>query len=426
MRKIFDNHHVVLWTMFVVAFMLRGWDLSSQPALSDEVAAAYDASNYVWHGLFGRTMWYHPTLRNVVVYLSGVLFGEYSAWGLRFGSLAMGTLEVPVLGYLSLALFRNRTAAYLAALFLCIDPLNITLSREAFQETTTSFFIVAGVLAAYNCIRKDNIYLGYVAGILFGLASASKWHGLFPWFLSAVVYLFWPWINSSYQGQRNVSVRFLNTLAAFVAIPVTIYVAVHWKWLLRGYSISEFFDLQAWFTEHQYHYRSEFYTEDYLSHSAYQWFLWPVAWVDFVYQQGKVYLAITMGNFVIWALTLPSLLFFALRWIRRKQREFPVTYVAALFLISYLPLVLTSRSIWVFSAPAVIPFAFLLSSYMVAVLFDSKRISRRLVAAYLCAALLFTAAVYPMATFRTLDYQIYGPLAEKYSPHEGWTAGKGQ
>ena len=42
-------------------------------------------------------MWYHPQLRNIIVYLSGELFGGFSAWGLRFGSLLLASLTYGLL-----------------------------------------------------------------------------------------------------------------------------------------------------------------------------------------------------------------------------------------------------------------------------------------------------------------------------------------
>jgi 4-amino-4-deoxy-L-arabinose transferase-like glycosyltransferase len=420
MKKVLENQHIVLWALFLAALMVRGWGLSAQPPLIDEATSAFDATNYMQHGLLGQVMWYHPQLRNIVVYLSGQLFGGFSAWGLRFGSLLLGSLTIPVLGYLCLALFRRTSAAYLAAFFLCIDPLHIMLSREAFQETTTCFFIVSGVLAAFYCIRDDRVGWGYLAGILFGLASASKWHGLFPWFLSAVVYLLAPWIIPGYPGDRGLLRRSIHACAAFIAIPVTVYVTVHIPWLLRGYSLAEFADLQLWLARHQYVYKSEFYTEGFLSHRAYQWFLWPVAWVDFVFSQGKTYLGIGFGNMIVWWLTLPALVYGIRKWF--FERSLPLLYVVLLFLISYLPLILTSRSIWVFAAPAVLPFAFLLSANAISGLLDSKKISNRLLWCYLAVALGVSAVLYPMATFKALDYPFYGPLTRIYSPHQGGPA----
>jgi dolichyl-phosphate-mannose--protein O-mannosyl transferase len=414
-KKLYQNHHVMLWLIFVVALLVRGYDLGGQPPTDDEVAAASAATNYQRTGLFGQVMWYHPPLRNIVIFVSGKIFGEYSAWGLRFGSLLFGSVAVLLLGYLAYGLFRDRLTSYLAALFLCVDPLHISLSREAFQETTSSFFIVAGVLAAYYAIRKENLLLCYVSGALFGIATASKWNGLFPWAVSAVSYYAAPWFLEGREHQRTPLSRLVAVLAAYGAVPVLFYVLIHLPWLLRGYSLTEFVRFQAWLLKLQYHYKGTPYTEDVLSHSAWQWFLWPVAWVDFVFHEGKAYLNIAIGNYLVWVLTLPSLYFSVREWLR--ERSFSLGFVIAAFVVSYLPLLLTTRAIWVFIATPVILFAFLLSARTISVLFDQGKIRLRALVVYLVAVVLLSTAMYPLGTFRALDYPLFKPLTELYTPH---------
>ena len=411
-----SNHHIVLWGIFLVGLILRGYGLSSQPPLDDEAAAASAAYNYLEHGLFGQVMWYHPPLRNFVIFVSGKLFGGYTAWGLRGGSVLLGSLSVPLLGYLAFSLFRKEAIAYLAAFFLCIDPLHIALSREAFQETTTAFFIIAGVLAALYGSRKDNIPAVYLSGLFFGLATASKWHGLFPWAACAFVYLFAPRLISSYSGERRFSHRLLTTFAAFVAIPAVVYVVAYLPWLLRGYSLSEFADLQAWLVKRQYFHEPPTYAGQFLQHRAYQWFIMPTAWIDFVFHEGRPYIGIAMGNFLVWVMTLPALYFSVKRFM--KEREFEAGFAIGLFVISYLPLVFTSRGIWVFSAPAVIPFAFILTAFMINAFLMSGRLSFKLLCTYLAVVLLLSALMYPMAIFRTLEYPYLKSLSDLYSPHK--------
>lgn len=413
-NKIIENRHGALLLIFAFAVLVRGYGLSAQPPTDDEMAAASAASNYLETGMLGQVMWYHPPLRNIVIFLSGQLFGGYSAWGLRFGSLLFGSMTVLLTGYLAYALFRDRIAAILAAFFLCIDPLHIALSREAFQETTTSFFIVAGVLAGYRAVTRDSVAACYLSGALFGIASASKWHGLFPWAVCAVAYAAYA-RRPAGQSPSSMAVRLLTVCSAYGIVPVLIYTAMYFPWLFRGYSFGEFVDFQLWLAQHQYSYVSEWYTEQFLPHRAYEWFLWPVAWVDFVFHQGKAYLLIAMGNYLVWVLTLPSLLITTRSWLKEKLYE--SGFLAALFLASYLPLVLTTRSIWVFAAPAVIPFAFVMTGRTVSRLLETGTITRKALALYLAVVIALSAVMYPMATFKTLDYPLYKPLADRYSPH---------
>lgn len=415
-RKIRDNHHAVLIAIFSFALLLRVFGISDQPPTDDEVGCVSAAVNYVEHGLFGQVMWYHPPLRNLVILTSGKIFGGFSAWGLRGGSIMFGSAAVLLLGYLVYHLFGRKIAAYLAAFFLAIDPLHIYLSRTAFQETTTTFFIVAGTLAALHAIRKDNVLLCYLSGIFYALASASKWNGLFPWAVSAVAYLIHPWFGKNHVERTKLAPRVLTVLSAYIVVPLAVYTAIYIPWMEKGYSLPDFFKLQLWLVKHQYYWKGTPYTEDMLSHRAYQWFLWPVAWVDFVFHQGKSYLSIAAGNYLTWVPTLPSL-YFAIKE-RFKVKNFELGYIISIFFASYLPLLLTTRSIWVFIATPLLVFAFTLSAYTISVLLERGNLSMRSLVIYLTMAAALTALMYPMATFKVLDYEWMKPLADFYSPHK--------
>lgn len=409
------QHHIILWGIFLLGLILRSYGLSEQPPLDDEVGTAFDAVNYIENGLWSRVMWEHPPLRNIVIFLSGKLFGGYDAWGLRFGSILLGSLSIPLLGYFSYALLNRGIAGFLPAFFLCIDPLHISLSREAFQETTTAFFIIAGVLSSYHGIKKDNIFLYAISGLLFGFASASKWHGLFPWAVSAAACLVAPRIIRNYTGDRRFSARLLMVLTAYLAIPVFVYILTFLPWLNRGHSLGEFALFQFSLLQANYVHTAPDYVAKFLERGAYLWFLMPVAWTDFVFSSGKPYLNIAMGNFFVWGLTLPSLFFLLKNWI--KMRRFESGYVLALFIVSYLPLLITSRGIWVYNSLAVVPFAFVIISFAIAELLESGRLSYRPLYIYILIIALVSGLMYPMSTFRTLDYPFLKPLAERYNPH---------
>jgi dolichyl-phosphate-mannose--protein O-mannosyl transferase len=324
---------------------------------------------------------------------------------------------VLLLGYLGRGLFKNNAVGYLSSIFLCIDPLHIALSRQAFQEAVTPFFIIAAVMLSLHAVRKDNILLCFLSGILFGLASASKWHGLLPWAASAGIYFFAPWLLSGYDARRQILPRVLVVLAAYVAIPVAVYTATYLPWLLKGFSISEFADFQRWLVIRQHHHLPSVYDQTFLSPNPWQWFLWPVAYPEFVFYQGRAYLTVSMGNLLVWCLTLPAAYYSIRRWW--KHRSFDCGFALVMFLVSYLPLIFAKRGVWVFSAPAVIPFAFILSAYAISVLMEEKKISRNIVAGYLGLVLIISTLMYPMSTARTLEYEYLHPVAEIYSPHKG-------
>lgn len=415
MRRFFSNHHLSLWLLFIVALLIRGWGLADQPPLDDEVLAAFAADNYVHHGILGQVMWYHPPLRNLIVYLSGLLFGGYSAWGLRFGSLFLGSLSIPLLGYLAYFFFGSLRVALLAAFFLAVDPLHIALSREAFQEAMTPCFIIAGALAACIALRERKWWWHYVAGLMFGLAASSKWHGLFPWVVAGIACIVYPSRGAEAREPDRYSTRLLTALAAYVALPVAVYVGVWLPWLLHGYSLVDFLDFQRYLVLRQYQHVA---TEDVVKHvpkRAYEWFIRPVPWNDFVSFQGKAYLNVAMGNMLVWVLTLPALYISCRDWVR--NRGFGPGFSVALFLASYLPLVFTRRGVYVFSAPAVIPFAFMLSAYAIHLLLEKKVITKLVLWGYVLMVILVSCLAYPMSTFHALDYGYTRWIAQFYNPH---------
>lgn len=420
-----NNHHLVLWTLFLIAFSLRAWSLSGQFPHADETAAAFYAVNYGENGLWHiNIMTEHPPLRNLVVLLTGKLFGGFNAWGLRFGSVFLGSLTVVALGYLTWGLFKNRPVAYLSAFFLCIDPLHIALSREAVQEAMTPFFIVTGVIATIHGIRKDNILWCYLSGALFGIASAFKWHGLFPWAVCTIAYAAAPWLIKEYAGERRIGLRIFSMLVAYGAIPVMLYTAAFLPWFKRGHSLSEFVAFQYSLMKQNVVHQHAEYTRTFISLRAYQWFLWPVAWNDITFLNGKAYLNVAMGNFLVWGLTLPALYYSIRNWVR--DRQFELGLVIAIFLASYLPLIFNTRGVAVFSAPAVIPFAFTMTAYSIGRLRENTRISSRILSGYLALVIILTALLYPMSTFRTLEYSYLKPIADLYSPHAGQAGPAGQ
>jgi dolichyl-phosphate-mannose--protein O-mannosyl transferase len=403
--------HLVVLSVFIMALILRIYGISDQPPISDEVASAYAAENYIRHGIFGQVMWYHPQLRNLIIFFTSRLSGGYDVWGLKSASILLGSLTVLVTGYLAFMLTGSTMVAGLAAFFLAIDPLHIGLSREAFQEAMTPFFILSGVVASMAGLKKKRYALHYLAGLTFGLAASLKWHGLFPWAVMGGMYFMDLILNWRERSLKD----WVVLVNAYLLIPVLIYVLTYLPWILKGHDLGEFARFQLFLLKRQFYHHGPPYAEIFLYHRAYSWFLWPVAWVDFVFLNGKPYLNIATGNFLVWGLTLPSLVYVSIRsW---KQRDSDSALLVLLFLMSYLPLVLTSRGVWVFSAPAVIPFAFLLTAWTIWDLLKKEKLSKGIVVLYLFIVTVVSAFMYPMVTFKAFDYSYLKPVAEIYNPH---------
>ncbi|RMG71293.1 MAG: phospholipid carrier-dependent glycosyltransferase [Nitrospirae bacterium] len=403
--------YLILGGLFLLGLFLRLYGITSQPPISDEVAASYAAENYLRHGIFGQIMWYHPQLRNILIYIAAHISGGYDAWGLKGASVLTGSLSVVVLGWLAYRLTESITVSGLSALFLAIDPLHIALSREAVQAAMTPFFILLGVFLSVEAIKRDRLIYHYLSGIGFGLATSCKWHGLFPWALMALVVFF-----DTLRGKGDERPgRLLMLVNAYLLLPLLIYILSYLPWLNRGYDLMEFLRFQFFLVKRQLYHQGPAYAETFMGHHAWTWFVWPTAWVDFVFLNGRPYLNIAMGNLLVWFLTIPSTLYVFFRW--RKDRDREKLILLLLFLTSYLPLVLTSRGIWVFSAPSVIPFAFMLTAWSMGMLLQSGRLKRSAVVFYLCLVCLLSAVMYPMSTFRAYEHAYLKPIVEHYNPH---------
>lgn len=86
----------------------------------------------------------HPPLGKWIIGLGMAIFGGSSSVGWRIAVATLGTLAVPLLYVIALKLLRRRSLAFLAALFLAIDGLGISLSRVSLLDNILMFFGLVG------------------------------------------------------------------------------------------------------------------------------------------------------------------------------------------------------------------------------------------------------------------------------------------
>lgn len=111
---------------------------------------------------------------------AAVDIGHYDfSW--RLPGVILGALTVGVLYLLTRLLFRRRTVAVLAGLFMLLDGMAFVQSRIAMNDVYTGFFMLAAYLVFawlwLNPGRSRRAFwlLMPVVGLLLGLALASKW-----------------------------------------------------------------------------------------------------------------------------------------------------------------------------------------------------------------------------------------------------------
>jgi len=270
-----------------LAGFLRLWRLGEpHKFLFDETYYAKDAWSLLHHGyttgyvagadnkiLTGKvegifeqapTMIVHPEVGKWLIALGEALFGM-DPFGWRLAAAVVGTLSV----LLMIRLVRRLTGSTLlgctAGLLLTFDGLHFVMSRVALLDVFLSFFVLAAVaaLVADRDWGRQRISRAVpvdwlagpddwgplrglwfrpwrlLAGVMFGLAVATKWNALFP--LAAFGLLVWAWDAGARRalGVRRAWLRsaLVDAGPAFVHLVVVAFVVyvVSWTgWLMNA------------------------------------------------------------------------------------------------------------------------------------------------------------------------------------------------
>ncbi|MGH3368569.1 MAG: dolichyl-phosphate-mannose--protein mannosyltransferase [Nocardioidaceae bacterium] len=270
-----------------LAALLRLWQLGRPEEFAfDETYYAKDAWSLLHHGyvrdfiasadekiLSGRTtdlftddpsMVVHPELGKWLIALGEAAFGM-DPFGWRVASAVAGSLMVLVMVRLVLRLTGSVLLGATAGLLLTFDGLHFVMSRVALLDIFMSLFL----LSAVACLVADRDWArlrlarlagaGWVAGpddwgpvrglrirpwrlaagLMFGLALATKWSALFP--LAGFGLLVWAWDAGARRslGVRSPWLRsaVVDAVPAFfhlVVVGLVVYVVSWTGWLLNA------------------------------------------------------------------------------------------------------------------------------------------------------------------------------------------------
>ena len=270
-----------------LAGFLRFWRLGRpEEFLFDETYYAKDAWSLLQHGfttgyvdsanekiLAGDladiftdrpSMIVHPDVGKWLIALGEAAFGMDS-FGWRVASAVVGTLMVLVMVRLMLRLTGSLLLGCTAGLLLTFDGLHFVMSRLALLDIFMAFFLLAGVA----CLVADRdhgrarmarlVPAGWTptaddwgpvrglrlrpwrlaAGVMFGLAVATKWNALFP--IAVFGLLVWAWDAGA---RRSLGVRrpwlraaVVDAVPAFfhlIVVALLVYVVSWTGWLLNA------------------------------------------------------------------------------------------------------------------------------------------------------------------------------------------------
>ncbi len=408
--KVSMSTRTVSWIVAAITLLslfLNSILLSRQPVSLDDFHVALSAINFTESGQLGPTMWNHPCLRNILVYGFLRLFGT-GVLGVKGVSLLLGTLCTPLMALVARRIFRDERIALIAAMLWAVDPLVIDFSRQGINDIYLAFFPLLGIYLAYRFRESHNSAWLLGSGVSFGMGLASKWSALFP--LTVTILLLFIAIRKGPGGMRDRIARYGHLFALLLVVPALIYLLTFAPWFGRGYSMAEWPALQrSMFLETSQHtgYKQKLWDDS--DNRAWKWFIVPSVFVDpfmnldppWGDDQGittpdqHVTVVLGVANPLVWLLTFPALFFLLRRALR--DRDEGCRYLAGLFILSYLPLVVSPRPIWLNTALSVLPYAILAVAGLVWSLAGRFKRQQLAVAAYLILVLLVAAPLYLLA-----------------------------
>ncbi|MEV4946588.1 phospholipid carrier-dependent glycosyltransferase [Streptomyces sp. NPDC053755] len=212
----------------------------------------------------------HPPMGKWVIGVGEKLF-DFTPFGWRFMVALLGTLSVLMLCRIGRRLFRSTFLGCLAGTLLAVDGLHFVMSRTALLDQVLMFF----VLASFGCLLVDRdwarrrlaaalptdeegvlrpdaavaetLRLGLrpwrlAAGVMLGLAFATKWNGLYIMAAFGLMAVLWDAGGRRTAGavRPYLAVARRDLVPAFVSVvPVAVltYVATWTGWIAsdKGY-----------------------------------------------------------------------------------------------------------------------------------------------------------------------------------------------
>jgi dolichyl-phosphate-mannose-protein mannosyltransferase len=344
-------------------------------------------------------------------------------WGLnpvgwRLMEAVLGTLAIYIVARAARRMFRSTLLGCVAGIFLSFDGLAFVMARTALLDGIQMFFILAGfaallvdrdktraTFAAWREERGLDVLLPLsehgpklgprpwrlLAGLCLGLATATKWNGVFYVAVFAVLTVFWDRGARRAAGLRRPS---LSTLIrdvpwAFLALPVTAaftFVASYAGWFFDtanggGYNrfwadshTSNFWPTwtnplrSLWnYVDQQYQFNANLQTPHPYQSNPWSWFIMgrPVA---FYYEAPKTGQqgctpsmgtcsaeVLALGNPLLWWFATAAILFLFWRWIGR--RDWRAAGILAGIAAGVVPWMwYAQRTIFSFYAVAFLPF----------------------------------------------------------------------
>ena len=196
----------------------------------------------------------HPPLGKALIALSIRTFGDNS-FGWRYPGTLFGALSVVAIYLCGLALFAAQGPAIAAAALAFLNQMLAVQARTAMLDIFALGFGLLAIAAFMHGFRRRRPQLLFaIAGVCFGLATACKWSGLFPWATAlgiiGIIRMLQHWETSFADAEEDdwyspelwPDLRTWQIILCLGVIPVVCYFATFV--LLHGWSLSAIAEAQ--------------------------------------------------------------------------------------------------------------------------------------------------------------------------------------
>lgn len=167
--ELWRNTKYVLLYLFLLAVLLRVTVYFLIPSLyglqSDSVGYYLSAVNGVENGVFST---YWPPGFPLLISLFLIIFKSYTIPILTIFLIIIGSLCGLLAYYISLKLFKNKLAAYLAFLFICIQPSFLIHSPQLLSDIFAVMIMGISIYYMLTDYEKINRFTSLLLGVIIG------------------------------------------------------------------------------------------------------------------------------------------------------------------------------------------------------------------------------------------------------------------
>jgi dolichyl-phosphate-mannose-protein mannosyltransferase len=359
---------------------LRLWQLGKPTDfIFDEIYYAKDAVA-ILHGKLGPSLgalawepgkeisWPHPEMGKLAIAGGIAVFGD-NPFGRRIVAALAGLALLACIYPIGRRLGLSQWWALGALILAAADPLGLAQSRIATLDIFVGLWTVLCVYLTLRYVQDGHRARWlWLAGLAGGMAAGTKWSGALACIAAlGLIVLFRRRDEgapaSPAAGLGRAALRALPPLAAFVALPIAVYVSSYTLYFVAGHSWSQWWEMQHQMWGFNFGLKAK---HTYAS-KAYTWILdeRPV-WYYFKERAGKFYGVVSIGNPLLWWASIAALAGLVVTAVGRRQwlPAVPALLVAVL----YLPWFLASRTSFMYYMTPVAPFLAIVVAAMLAVL----------------------------------------------------------